>query len=193
MPHGGLRYSLPEVCAKPRCTNTSRSGPTPAASIRSTAPVHKPVSGICAFFTNTNTSVPRSASATSCTLNGLPVVRAPIHTISAPAPRAASTWRELATSTPERKPRFRFRLRQPLQADLAHPLKTRRIGTGFPHPSPYHIHASAGSQSPVCRKRLLAALDTARSGYYHRSSRSFCCHNHRILSVAKLRIMRESG
>ena len=94
---------------------------------------------------------------------------------------------------PERKPRFRFRLRQPLQADLAHPLKTRRIGTGFPHPSPYHIHASAGSQSPVCRKRLLAALDTARSGYYHRSSRSFCCHNHRILSVVKLRIMRESG
>ena len=101
---GGLRYSLPEVCAKPRCTNTSRSGPTPAVSIRSTAPVHKPVSGICAFFTNTSTSVPRSASATSCTLNGLPVVRAPIHTISAPAPRAASTWRELATSTPNGSP-----------------------------------------------------------------------------------------
>ena len=50
--------------------------------ILSIAPIHKFKSGINGFFTKTGISMPFRASAISCTANGLPVVLAPIQTIS---------------------------------------------------------------------------------------------------------------
>ena len=50
------------------------------------------------FLINTGTSAPLSASATSCTLNGLTVVLAPIHNTSTPKCSASSTCLAVATS-----------------------------------------------------------------------------------------------
>src|SRR3546814_11428645 len=52
----------------------------------------------------TGTSTPLRASATSCTENGLTVVRAPTQRMSTPAFNASSTWRAVATSTVTGKP-----------------------------------------------------------------------------------------
>src|SRR5690606_31797074 len=51
------------------------------------------------FFTNTGTSTPRRASATSCTLKGFTVVLAPIHNTSTSKVNASCTCLPVATST----------------------------------------------------------------------------------------------
>jgi len=56
----------------------------PELATRSTAPIHNSKSGLMGFLISTGTSAPLSASATSCTLNGLTVVLAPIHKTSTP-------------------------------------------------------------------------------------------------------------
>ena len=71
----------------------------PARLMRSNAPIHSSMSGLTGFFTNTGTSMPRSASAMSCTAKGLAVVRAPIQRMSMPYLRASSTCSGVATST----------------------------------------------------------------------------------------------
>ena len=71
----------------------------PAFATRSTAPIHNSKSGLIGFFISTGTLTPRSASATSCTLNGFTVVRAPIHKTSTSKCNASSTCFAVATST----------------------------------------------------------------------------------------------
>ena len=63
------------------------------------APTHNSKSGLMGFFISTGTFTPRKASATSCTLKGFTVVRAPIHNTSTPKCRASSTCLPVATST----------------------------------------------------------------------------------------------
>src|SRR5919205_4210345 len=71
----------------------------PAFATRSTAPNHNSRSGLIGFLINTGTSTPLKASATSCTLKGFTVVRAPIHNTSTSKCRASSTCLAVATST----------------------------------------------------------------------------------------------
>src|ERR1700754_634695 len=56
------------------------------------------------FFIRTGTSAPRSASATSCTLNGFTVVRAPIQSTSTSKCSASSTCLAVATSIATGRP-----------------------------------------------------------------------------------------
>ena len=76
----------------------------PALRIRATAPPHSSMSGFIGFLISTVTSEPFSASAISCTLNGLTVVRAPTQITSTPNSSAASTCLDVATSVPIGKP-----------------------------------------------------------------------------------------
>lgn len=76
----------------------------PAFRIRATAPPHSSMSGFIGFLISTVTSEPFSASAISCTLNGLTVVRAPTQITSTPNSSAASTCLDVATSVPIGKP-----------------------------------------------------------------------------------------
>ena len=70
----------------------------PAWLSRSSAPIHRSMSGLTGFFTSTGMSVPLSVSAISCIRKGLAVVRAPTQTISTPALRHSRTCFSLATS-----------------------------------------------------------------------------------------------
>src|SRR5690606_35308809 len=56
------------------------------------------------FLISTGTFAPLKASATSCTLKGLTVVRAPIHKLSTSKCNASSTCLPVATSTATGKP-----------------------------------------------------------------------------------------
>ena len=71
---------------------------TPAPLMRSSAPIHSSRSGFTGFLTRTGMSTPRSESASSCMAKGLAVVRAPIHKMSIPLSRQASTCLGVATS-----------------------------------------------------------------------------------------------
>ena len=73
------------------------------ASARRRQP-HSSMSGFIGFLISTVTSEPFSASAISCTLNGLTVVRAPTQITSTPNSSAASTCLDVATSVPIGKP-----------------------------------------------------------------------------------------
>jgi hypothetical protein len=74
------------------------------------------------FFTNTGMSTPFKASAISCTLKGFGVVRAPIHSMSTPAFRQASTCWALATSVMVSSP-------------VSFPASTSHSKAGSPRPS----------------------------------------------------------
>src|SRR6266487_422142 len=76
----------------------------PAFATRSTAPIHNSRSGLMGFLMSTGTSAPRNASATSCTLKGFTVVRAPIHNTSISKCNASATCFAVATSTVSGKP-----------------------------------------------------------------------------------------
>ena len=67
-------------------------------------PIHSCKSGCNGFLTITGIPVPRRDSASSCTKNGLPVVRAPIQKMSIPAFKAASTCCGVATSVAVLRP-----------------------------------------------------------------------------------------
>ena len=68
------------------------------------APTHRPSSALIGFFTSTGISTPLTASAISCTANGLTVVRAPTQRISTPCLRHSSTCSVLATSVAVGRP-----------------------------------------------------------------------------------------
>src|SRR5882757_1901997 len=72
---------------------------TPTFCKRSIPPLHNSKSGLIGFFISTGISTPRNASATSCTLNGFTVVRAPIHNTSTSNCNASCTCFAVATST----------------------------------------------------------------------------------------------
>ena len=95
--HSGLfRKDDFSNCDTPLCTAPNRV--IPALLNLSIAPIHNATSGFTGFLTNTGISTPFSASAISCTANGLAVVLAPIQSMSIPAFRASPTCFAFATS-----------------------------------------------------------------------------------------------
>ena len=117
---GAFRYGLASSHEKPRCTAPRRR--TPTASNRSSAPIHSGRSGLTGFLTSTGTSTPLSACASSATMKGFAVVRAPIHTTLTPAPNAASTWAGVATSVAAGRP-------------ISRAASTSHLSPSFPPPS----------------------------------------------------------
>src|SRR6185436_19886090 len=99
---GALRYSVLPYEENPRWIKPICF--TPDLATLSTAPVHNSRSGLIGFLISTGTSVPRNASATSCTLNGFTVVLAPIHNTSTSNVNASCTCLPVATSTVVGKP-----------------------------------------------------------------------------------------
>ena len=99
---GLLRYFESPNDEKPRWIRPTRSIPT--FWRRCTAPIQRSRSGFIGFLTSTGMSTPRRASAISCTLKGLTVVRAPIQSRSTPNSSAPSTCLALATSVAMGRP-----------------------------------------------------------------------------------------
>ena len=89
----------------------------------------------------------RRVSAISCTANGLAVVRAPIHSISIPALRAACTWAAVATSVAASIPQLRAARIIQGSAFSPYPSNPPGLVRGF--------HAPARStRTPVSRRAM---------------------------------------
>ena len=130
---GELRYFVSCAFEKPRWIAPNFLIPDPWR--RSKAPTQRAKSGFTGFFTNTGTSTPFKASAKSCTLNGLTVVRAPIHKTSTPYFKANSMCSGVATSIAKGNPVSFFASTNHFKAGSPIPSKLPGRVRGFQTPA----------------------------------------------------------
>ena len=121
----------------------------PAPLMRSSAPIHSSMSGFTGFFTRTGMSAPLSESAISCMAKGLAVVRAPIHSKSMPALRAASTCLGMATSVAVSMPVSAFTRCSQGRAASPMPSNPPGLVRGFHTPARKILHPRPASWRAV--------------------------------------------
>ena len=122
----------------------------PALYIRSIAPIQSLRSGLIGFLINTGMSTPSSASATSCTENGLTVVRAPIQSTSMPYFSASKTCWVFATSVVTFNPVSSFTRRSQPKPVVPMPSNSPGRVRGFQIPALYRSMFCAANSWAAC-------------------------------------------